>query len=119
MTIDTTRRALLVAAGLGRLGAVALAQPAERVVKIVARKFEYEPDKVTLQLGQPVVFELTSLDVLMGFSAHALGLRGDIVPGKVTTLRFTPDQVGSFEFRCDVFCGGGHEDMSGAIIVTA
>ena len=117
-----SRRALLVtagAAGLGLLGAVTLAQPVERVVKIVARKFEYAPDRVTLQLGQPVVIELTSLDVTMGFSAYDLGLRADIVPGRATLLRFTPDKLGSFEFSCDVFCGSGHEEMSGTIVVTA
>ena len=122
MPIDATRRALLVtagAAGLGLLGAFARAQPAERVVRIVAKKFTYTPDKLTLKLGQPVVIELTSLDVMMGFRAHELGLRSDIVPGRVTTLRFTPDKVGSFEFSCDVFCGSGHEEMAGTISVTA
>jgi cytochrome c oxidase subunit 2 len=62
---------------------------------------------------------LTTLDVTMGFSAYELGLHGDIVTGRVTQLRFTPDKVGSFEFSCDVFCGSGHEEMGGVIVVTA
>jgi cytochrome c oxidase subunit 2 len=122
MTTHPTRRVWLVmagAAGLGLLGAFAFAQPAERVVKIVAKKFEYAPDKLVLQLGQPVLIELTTLDVTMGFSAYELGLHGDIVPGRVTQLRFTPDKVGNFEFSCDVFCGSGHEEMGGVIVVTA
>lgn len=65
------------------------------------------------------MIELTSLDVATGFSAHDLELRGDVVPGRVTRLRFTPDKVGSFEFSCDVFCGSGHEEMNGTIVVTA
>jgi len=119
--IDPSKRALLLrtagVAGLSLLGAWALAQPAQRSVRIVAKKFEFTPDKITLQRGQPVALELTSMDVLMGFNAHDLGLRSDIVPGRVTTLRFTPDKLGSFTFRCDIFCGAGHEEMSGTIEV--
>ena len=33
------------------------------------------------------------------------------------TLRFTADKAGRFDFLCDVFCGDGHEDMSGTLIV--
>ena len=123
MRFNATRRALLITSGmgmgLGLTAAFVAAQPAERIVKIVARKFAYEPDRISLQAGQPVVFELSSPDVLMGFSAYTLGLRADIVPGRVTMLRFTPDKPGRFEFSCDVFCGSGHEEMDGVIIVTA
>lgn len=120
--VDSRKRALIRAsgaAGLALLGPWVLAQPAERVVQIVAKKFEFTPDIVTLQLGQPVAIELTSPDVMMGFSAYAFGLRADIAPGRVTTLRFTPDKLGRFDFSCDVFCGSGHEEMSGVIVVSA
>jgi cytochrome c oxidase subunit II len=36
----------------------------------------------------------------------------------VSTLRLTPDKTGTFTFACDVFCGSGHEDMTGTLIVT-
>jgi cytochrome c oxidase subunit 2 len=39
-----------------------------------------------------------------------------VIPGKVT--RVVPDRVGTFTFRCDIFCGAGHEDLEGEIIVT-
>jgi cytochrome c oxidase subunit 2 len=32
-------------------------------------------------------------------------------------VRFTPDKVGRFNFHCDLFCGSGHEDMMGTLIV--
>jgi len=34
-------------------------------------------------------------------------------------LRFTPDKVGTFTFLCDIFCGDGHEGMSGTMKVVA
>jgi cytochrome c oxidase subunit 2 len=35
----------------------------------------------------------------------------------VHKVRFVPDKTGTFRFFCDVFCGDGHEDMSGSIKV--
>jgi hypothetical protein len=29
-----------------------------------------------------------------------------------------PERAGTFAFHCDVFCGDGHEEMSGRIVVT-
>jgi cytochrome c oxidase subunit 2 len=41
------------------------------------------------------------------------------VPGQVARVRLIPDKVGTFEFACDIFCGEGHESMSGTIHVVA
>jgi cytochrome c oxidase subunit 2 len=109
------RRAFLLLPFVG----IAWAQPEPRVIPIVARKFEFEPAQVTLKLGEPVVFELTTADVHMGFDAFGLGLHADIVPGKPVRVPFTPSKVGEFDFVCDVFCGSGHEDMGGVIKVLA
>jgi hypothetical protein len=91
--------------------------PAETIIKITAKKFEYSPNEITLKKGVPVVLELTSLDRLHGFKCPGLKIRSDIKPGKVNQLRFTPDKVGEFPFRCDNFCGSGHDRMKGKIIV--
>lgn len=95
------------------------AQPEPRVIPIRARKFEFQPSQVDLKLGEPVVLELTTEDVLMGFNAPELGLRTDILQGRVARVPFTPQKPGTFVFACDVFCGAGHEDMNGSIRVLA
>jgi cytochrome c oxidase subunit 2 len=89
----------------------------EQVVQITAKKFEYSPKDITVKKGVPVVLEFTSLDRLHGFSCPDLGIRSDIPPNKVTRLRFVPEKAGTFPFHCDNFCGGGHEGMTGTIIV--
>lgn len=91
--------------------------PAERTVHVTARKFTYLPDEITLKRGEPVILEFTTEDVLMGFNVPELGLRARIVPGQVTRLRFIPQKAGTFPFHCDIFCGSGHEDMTGTIVV--
>jgi len=89
-----------------------------KVIKITAKKFEYNPDKIVLKKGIPVTLEFTSLDRLHGFNCPDLGIRTDIVPGKVTRIKLIPDKTGTFPFHCDNFCGEGHENMTGEISVT-
>lgn len=94
------------------------ALPAERVIHITAKKFEFSPDSITLKKGEPVVFEISSEDRKHGFNLRAFGIRSDVFPGKVSRVRFTPDKTGKFTFSCDVFCGEGHEEMTGTVVVT-
>jgi len=93
------------------------ADQAEQVIRITAKKFEYSPKEIRLKKGVPAVLEFTSLDRLHGFNCPDLGVRTDIIPGKVSTLRVVPQKAGTFDFHCDIFCGEGHEDMTGTIIV--
>jgi len=37
--------------------------------------------------------------------------------GETKTISFIADQVGEFNFFCSVFCGSGHSDMRGKLIV--
>lgn len=94
------------------------ADGAEQVVKIEARRFEFSPAEVTVRKGAPVVVEITTRDVVHGFSLPDFGVRAEVQPGKVTRVRFTADKAGRFSFLCDVYCGSGHEEMSGTLVVT-
>jgi len=104
-------------AGAATFGLRAVAQPSEQVIKVVARRFTFTPGTLTLRKGVPVVLELTTADVLMGFNAPDFQVRADIVPGQVARVRLVPDKVGTFTFLCDIFCGSGHETMGGTIVV--
>jgi cytochrome c oxidase subunit 2 len=53
----------------------------------------------------------------MGFNLPDFGMRTDIMPGAMSRLQLTPDKSGEFSFHCDIFCGSGHETMSGVLIV--
>ena len=109
------RRFVLAAAGVGLLGAAA----SERTIRIRASRFVYSPAEVTLRRGEPVVLELETTDVLMGFSLPDFNVREDIVPGKISRVRLVPDKTGSYIFVCDIFCGSGHEEMHGKLSVIA
>lgn len=110
--------ALAAVLGASSMTAYVSAKPAEPVIKIVSKKFDFSPNEIKLKKGVPVILEFTTLDVVMGFSVPDLGARADIIPGQVSRLRLVPDKVGTFPFVCDIFCGSGHEDMTGTIIVS-
>jgi cytochrome c oxidase subunit II len=91
----------------------------EQVIKITAKKFEYSPNEIRIKKGVPVVFEFTSLDRIHGFTVPDLdGVRLTIEPGKVNRVTIMAPKAGNYEFHCDLFCGDGHEGMTGTIIVT-
>ncbi len=98
-------------------GADQAKQP-EQVIKITAKKFEYNPNVITIKKGVPVIFEFTSLDRVHGFTVPDLGnIRLTIEPGKVNRITILAPKAGTYEFHCDLFCGEGHEGMTGKIIV--
>jgi cytochrome c oxidase subunit 2 len=112
------RRLLLTSALLAlTLGFSVLAQTQPRVIKVSVRRWAFTPNTIKLKKGEPVTFEVTTEDIFMGLNIPDLGVRGDIVPGKTTLMSFTPDKAGTFTFLCDVFCGDGHEGMSGTLVV--
>ncbi len=110
--------ALLFGSAAGGVACLA-AEPSTAEIRISAKKFEFHPNKATAKRGQPVIFVLTSEDRIHGFKMPDFGLRTDITPGQETRVTLTPDKAGSFSFFCDVFCGDGHEDMDGTLVVEA
>jgi cytochrome c oxidase subunit 2 len=89
----------------------------EQTIRISASTFEFTPSEITVKKGIPVVLELISQDRHHGFKLAEFHLRADVQPGAIEKIRFVPDKTGTFTFFCDVFCGGGHEDMSGILKV--
>ena len=119
--ISLTALAVFVAGGMTagwrRFATAAVPAGTEQVVHMTAKKFEYDPSEITLKKGVPAILEITALDRDHGFKIPELGIRADLKQGQVTRVRIVPGRPGTFEFRCDVFCGSGHEDMSGELVV--
>jgi cytochrome c oxidase subunit II len=121
---SSTRRLLLSLGGLALAGAAAAgviavaAAPEEKVITVAAMKFDFLPSTITLKKGEPVILELSSIDRAHGFKVPDLGIRADVLPDTAVRVRIVPDKIGHFTFACDNFCGDGHEDMEGVIVVS-
>jgi len=110
--------ALLMITLLGIIITHQVSAEAPRVIEITAKRFAFTPNQITLKKGEPVVLVISSEDRKHGFNLRAFGVRTDVNPGGSARIRLTPDKTGKFTFSCDVFCGEGHEDMTGTIVVT-
>lgn len=86
-------------------------------INITAKQFSFEPAEIRVKKGDKVVLIVKSVDVKHGFSLPEFGIDEKLEPGKETRIEFTADKVGSFTFRCSVFCGQGHSEMTGTLIV--
>lgn len=76
-----------------------------------------EIDELHVPLGQPVRLVMTSQDVIHSFFVPAFRIKQDVVPGRYTTIWFTPTQAGEFHLFCAEYCGTDHAGMHGRIVV--
>ncbi len=93
------------------------ATPAERTFHIDASRSEYNPSVLTVNPGDRVTIELTSMDVVHGLSIDGYNLQTSADPGQTARLTFVADRQGSFRFRCTVTCGNLHPFMIGKLQV--
>lgn len=123
-TTSTRMKGLLIIGGLlwGTGVEAAPGEPPDSiaeapVIRIRASRFFYQPERIIVKKGQPVVLAIEAVDRVHGFSIPQLGIRAELTPGQTAVVRFTPTRTGTLGFHCDIFCGSGHEEMAGEIVV--
>ena len=76
-----------------------------------------EGGELHLPLGKPVKVLLRSIDVVHDFYVPEFRAKMDMMPGLVTYFWITPIRTGTFEILCAGFCGVGHPQMRGSVVV--
>jgi cytochrome c oxidase subunit 2 len=91
-----------------------------RVIEVTARKFEFEPSRIEVTEGERVRLVVRSADGVHGIGIKKFGV-SKLVPrgGKPVTIDFVASEAGTFPILCSEFCGDGHEDMTGTLVVQA
>ena len=96
----------------------------ENVIELHARQWMYVPSKIVVKKGEKVTIRFTSDDVTHGLYIPAFGINEIIEPGKWKEVTFVPNKTGTFEIRCNVYCGEpypnsglGHWIMRGVLKV--
>lgn len=117
MSKDKWASALVAALLIFGLALGASAGEVHRII-LKAKKFEWNPPRIEVKVGEPVELVLKSEDRKHGFYCEGLGLgKVTFSKDKPTTLTFTPESPGTYPFRCSRFCGTGHRRMKGEIVV--
>lgn len=88
----------------------------ERTIHMGVRQFEWDPKVIRAKEGELVRLVIHNADVKHGFAVPELGVNEDISEdGAVITFKAT--KKGTFDFMCSVYCGVGHAEMQGKIII--
>jgi cytochrome c oxidase subunit 2 len=112
--------ALIVVAGVGAAPARSRQVPEPRVVEIVAKKFAFVPSRIEVTEGETIRLVVRSADGMHGIQIKKFKVSEEVPRGsEPITIEFTATAVGEFEIACSQFCGKGHEDMRGKLVVRA
>lgn len=87
-------------------------------IKVIARRYRFEPAQITVRKGSRVRLVVTSVDVDHGLAIREFGIDKRVKKGATEIIEFSPDKEGKFVISCSVFCGDGHPDMTGELLVT-
>lgn len=113
-------------------------EPKTRVIKLVAKKYGYSPERIVVNRGDTLIIKPTSQDVTHGFYLDGYPVEFIIKQqgvafqkytwkeddgktqtdwDRVSEIEFTADKAGKFIFRCTQTCGNLHPFMTGEIVV--
>jgi cytochrome c oxidase subunit 2 len=91
-----------------------------RIIEIVAKRFAFEPSQIDVAVGERVTLSVRSADGVHGFEIKKLDVKKEIPRGGTPVLiPFTAKEAGRFPIVCSEYCGDGHEDMKGMLVVKA
>jgi len=93
--------------------------PADSDIYLLGRNYTWGNYILELEQNRPYRLHLTSQDMPHALVVYELKLMNRIRLGQVTTVSFSPHKAGRFNMHCGDFCGIGHYDMVGTMIVTA
>ena len=77
----------------------------------------FDPGIIEVNKGDRVRLIVTSIDVPHGISIREYGINERLDVGKPKVIEFTADKEGTFTAFCSVFCGSGHANMKGKLVV--
>ncbi len=90
-------------------------------ISVTGRQFQWDfgygnsgvttTNDLHLPVGTPLVFDVTSVDVIHSFWVPALYGKIDANPGRVNRITYTVNQPGTYRGVCAELCGNGHAGM--------
>ena len=96
------------------------AASAPRVINVVAQRFTFEPSRIEVTEGERIKLVVTSGDGVHGVEIKKFKVTKKVPRGgDPVTIEFVAAAAGEFPIICSEYCGEGHEDMKGMLVVAA
>lgn len=96
------------------------AASAPREVPIVVKRFAFEPDRIEAAEGEHLRLVVTSADGVHGVEIKKFRVNKKVPRGgEPITIDFVASAPGEYPILCSEYCGKGHEEMKGTLVVSA
>jgi cytochrome c oxidase subunit II len=96
------------------------AASAHKTIEVVAKRFGFEPSRIEVTEGERVKLVIKSADGVHGVEIKKFKVNKKVPRGgEPVTIEFTAAAAGEFPILCSEYCGDGHEDMKGMLVVAA
>ena len=91
-----------------------------RVIEVLASRYAFEPATIDVRVGERVRLVMKSADGVHGLEIKKFKVKKEIPRGTAAvTVEFTAVEAGSFPILFSEYCGEGHEEMKGTLVVRA
>ncbi|MBM3229353.1 hypothetical protein FJZ26_02885 [Candidatus Parvarchaeota archaeon] len=82
-----------------------------------ASNWKFEPETIVVNQGDRVKITLMNKDVSHGIGIREFDFSLKAEAGRSATGEFVASKKGTYDFFCNVFCGDGHREMKGRLVV--
>lgn len=89
----------------------------EAYIVAQASPWKFDPKEIRVPVGSTVTFYVSSIDVQHGFMVQDTNINVMTLPGHISKMTTTFNKKGTFHYICNEYCGVGHQNMFGTIIV--
>ena len=98
----------------------ALAQGEPKTFEVLVKRFGFEPARIEVTEGDRVKLIVKSADGVHGAQIKKFKVNKKVPRGgEPVTIEFVASAAGEFPILCSEYCGDGHEDMKGMLVVAA
>ena len=121
LLLSVTAIIVLLATFPGFAQQAAVSEP--KIFEVVARRFSFEPATIDVVEGDTVRLLVRSADGPHGVEIKAFKVKKAVPRAKPgdspVTIEFVAAAAGEYPILCSEYCGNGHKDMTGTLIVRA
>jgi cytochrome c oxidase subunit 2 len=111
---------LLGLAGSPPAGTAGQSAGEPRVIDVVVKRFAFEPAEIEATVGERLRLVIKSADGVHGLEIKKFKVSKSIPRGSSgVTVDFAVTEEGRFPILCSEYCGDGHDDMRGTLVVKA
>ena len=80
-------------------------------VRVIGQQYSFTPQCIVVPAKTPIIFRVTSADVVHGMLITGTNINSMIEPGYISTFKTEFASPGNHLMPCHEFCGVGHEAM--------